>query len=327
MKLKQILNPQLQTPGSETSMHMNRMNNGWLAFELSVLRRLKFRSVAIPFMGEPELGAYLKRWGLSVAANDESRWAYTKAQAVIENNTERLAELDVETVLEDAYVPHYKLNNPSLLGRFSETDAWWFENVKENAEKLESETLRALALNFGMMVGDYALSFDEETREMRQPLSKIFYRLWQSSASPVDNKRNNTSSNRQARDFLAEQRCELMFLRLPRFTNRLEHGRTSPQAWREEWLRGTDSFWEETARTSAGRLGAPVESRQQYLYLLEDLLNVALHLPTWAIAHVDDGFITTQELVECINRVRKVETIYTKDYSELMGARAVIITA
>jgi hypothetical protein len=306
---------------------MKTVNNGWLAFELSVLRRMKFRSVALPFTGEPELGVYLKRWGMVVAANDESRWSHTKARAFIENNTERLSELDVETALEDAYVPNHKLNNTALRRWFGESDAWWFENVKENIEALESETSRALALSLGMMVGDYALSFDEETRELRQPFSKVFYRLWKNAPAPVDNGHPNSSSNRPARDFLAEQRAELMFLRLPRPTNARENGRGEPSAWREEWLRGDDDFWDERARINAGRLGAAVGSRQQYLYLLEDLLSVALHIPTWAIAHVEDGFISTQELVECINRVRKVDTIYTKDFSELTGKRAVIITA
>jgi hypothetical protein len=308
-------------------MMMTTVNNGWLAFELSVLRRLKFRSVAIPFTGEPDLGVYLKRWGVGVAANNEARWAHTKAQAFIENNTERLGELDVETALEDAYVPNYKLNNPALRRWFSESDAWWFENVKENIEALESPTARVLALSLGLMVGDYALSFDEETRELRQPLSKIFYRLWKTIAAPVDNKRKNSSPNRPAREFLAEERAELMFLRLPRPTRSREQGKNEWTAWREVWLRGNDAFWDDAAHARLERLGSPVESRQQYLHLLEDFLTVALHLPQWAIAHVENGFITTQELVECINRVRKVETIYTKDFSELMGARAVIITA
>src|ERR1051325_9405949 len=35
---------------------------GWLGFELNVLRRLKFGSVALPLTGEPHLGQYLKRW-------------------------------------------------------------------------------------------------------------------------------------------------------------------------------------------------------------------------------------------------------------------------
>src|SRR4051812_44453181 len=148
--------------------HSGAIPTRWLAFELSVLRRLKFRSVAIPFVGEPELAVYLKRWGARVAANDPARWAYVKATAMVENNTEQLAEQDVEAVLDDAYVPHHKLNNPALRKWFGETDAWWFDNVRENVEQLESQAARALALNLGLMVGDYVLSFDEETRELRQ---------------------------------------------------------------------------------------------------------------------------------------------------------------
>jgi hypothetical protein len=36
--------------------------NGWLGFELAVLRRLKFSSVALPFTGEPDIAIQLKRW-------------------------------------------------------------------------------------------------------------------------------------------------------------------------------------------------------------------------------------------------------------------------
>ena len=41
---------------------MDSFPNGWLAFELSVLRRLKFSSIALPFTGDPDLCVYLKRW-------------------------------------------------------------------------------------------------------------------------------------------------------------------------------------------------------------------------------------------------------------------------
>ena len=64
--------------------------NGWLAFELSVLRRLRFSSVALPFTGEPDLCAYLKWWRVRVDANDAMVWAFTKAIALIENGFERL---------------------------------------------------------------------------------------------------------------------------------------------------------------------------------------------------------------------------------------------
>ena len=54
---------QMQTPNG-----LNAGGMGWLGFELSVLRRLKFGSVALPLAGEPNLGRYLKRWDARVQA-------------------------------------------------------------------------------------------------------------------------------------------------------------------------------------------------------------------------------------------------------------------
>src|SRR5436309_2552966 len=120
-------------------MHSNSFNSGgmsWLGFELSVLRRLSFRSIALPLSGEPHLGQYLKRSGVRVSANDPTQWAWTKAAAFIENNTEALTEDDLDQVLADAYVPGSYFHNPTLLTWFNETDAWWFDNVRTNADGL-----------------------------------------------------------------------------------------------------------------------------------------------------------------------------------------------
>jgi hypothetical protein len=303
--------------------------NGWLAFELSVLRRLKFRSVALPFGGEPHLGVYLKHWGVRVAANDLAHWSWLKAAAYIENNTERLTEEEVASLLEDTYMPRYEQSNGAMLRWFNETDALWFDNLRDNAENLISPAKRALALSVGMMVGDYVLSFDDETRRLRQPLSlpDVFERVWQAQAPPVNNSQHNASANMEAREFLAQQHTELLFLRLPRASNKHERRRNALSAWREEWVRGDDLFWDEMERRCAGRLGSYAETKQQYLSFVEDLLQTAAHLPAWAIAYTENGFVSTTDLVECINRVRKVEAVYTKDFSELMGARASIITA
>src|ERR1051325_121929 len=303
--------------------------NGWLAFELSVLRRLKFRSAALPFGGEPHLGIYLKHWGVRVAANDLAHWSWLKAAAYIENNTERLSEEDLAALLEDTYMPRREQSNPAMLRWFNETDALWFDTLRENAENLISPAKRALALSTGMLVGDYVLSFDDETRRLRQPLSlpDVFERLWQAQAPPVNNSQHNTSANMEAREFLAQQHTELLFLRLPRASDKQERRRNALSAWREEWVRGDDLFWDEMERRCAGRLGSYAETKQQYLSFVEDLLQTAAHLPAWAIAYTENGFVSTTDLVECINRVRKVEAVYTKDFSELMGARASIITA
>ncbi|HTG87312.1 MAG TPA: hypothetical protein VL907_09780, partial [Pyrinomonadaceae bacterium] len=92
-----------------------QFHNGWLGFELGVLRRLKFASVALPFTGEPNLVVQLKNWRVRVAANDPALWSFTKAFALVENNTEKLYEPHLEALLDDAYLPREKLGNPALL--------------------------------------------------------------------------------------------------------------------------------------------------------------------------------------------------------------------
>src|SRR5947209_8602287 len=116
---------------------------GWLAFELSILRRLQFRSVADPLAGEADTCAYLKRWGVRVAANDPAQWAWQRALSRVENNTERLEEADGRAVLEDAYVPRHRLYNAALRRWFGETDAWSFDNVRANIENHDTPDLEA----------------------------------------------------------------------------------------------------------------------------------------------------------------------------------------
>ncbi len=303
--------------------------NGWLNFELSVLRRLKFSSIALPFTGEPNLCAELKRWQVRVAANDSMNWAFTKATALIENDSDRLDEDEIDALLDDAYVPRDRLDNPSLMRWFNETDAWWFDNVRFNAEKLPSPYKRALALTLGLMVGDYVLSFGPNSRHLREPLSlsRVFVQFAEKAALPYQNSLRSKATNQEVRAFVAERRhTDLLFLRLP-VPIQQQSPQHQPLAWREEWLLGGDDFWDEFEKTRAGKLGSSVQSKQQYLDLVEDLLHTSAHLPAWAIAHTENGFITTDELVDTINRVRKVDTIYTKDFSDLLGVRAAIVTA
>ena len=303
--------------------------NGWLNFELSVFRRLKFSSIALPFTGEPNLCAQLKRWKVRVAANDPMTWAYTKATALIENDSDRPSEDEIESILDDAYVPRERLDNQSLLNWFNETDAWWFDNMRFNAERLATQYKRAIALTLGMMVGDYVLSFTEDSRHLREPLSlsRVFRQFAETIPFPYNNSMRSKATNQDVRAFVAERRhTDLLFLRLPA-PIQPQPAERHPFAWREEWLQGGDDFWGDFERDRAGKLGSRIQSKQQYLALVEDLLQTAAHLPAWAIEHTENGFISTDELVDTVSQVRKVDAVYSKDFSDLLGVRAAIVTA
>lgn len=299
----------------------------WLAFELNILRRLQFKTAILPLAGEPQLGVYLKRWNVRVLANDAARWAHVRGLAEIQNNAEQLSEEDLAIILEDAYVPGYKLQNPALRNWFNETDAWWFDNVRKNIEKLPSQTHQAIALSIGMQTGDYVLSFTEETRELRQPLSNVYKRLAGIFPKPINNGQNNSCANKTINSFLAEKYGDLMFLRLPPPHNSSLRSAMGNAAWREEWVQTNDEFWSRSETEQTGKLGAHVETKFQYLRLLEETLKTASHIQNWVIAHTEDGFITTQDIAEIIGQTRRVDTVFTKDFSELTGTKAVILTA
>jgi hypothetical protein len=303
--------------------------NGWLAFELGVLRRLKFSSVALPFTGEPDICVHLKSWNVRVAANDPMIWSCTKTFALVENNIEQLDEEDLNALLDDAYIPREQLDNPALLKWFNENDAWWFDTLRFNAQRLEPYK-RALALTAGMMTGDYVLSFNEQTRNLRKPfsLSETFRRMLDCLPKPLDNSLRNKSSNQDVRNFVAERHhTDLLFLRLPVPVLQTTTAQDPIVTWREEWLRGGDDFWLDLERSREARLGSRIQSKQQYLGFVEDLLRTASHIPAWAIAHTENGFISNEELVEKISRVRKVASIYSKDFSDMLGVRASLIIA
>jgi len=95
----------------------------FLAFEVNVLSRTDFDSMAMPFADRPDLGMAMKRRGKRVLANSMVKSQWNANLATIQNNTERLSEADLQIVLEDAYVPGYKLVIPTLQKYFSETDA------------------------------------------------------------------------------------------------------------------------------------------------------------------------------------------------------------
>ena len=118
-----------------------------------------------------------------------------------------------------------------------------------------------------------------------------------------------------------------MFLRLPVAHTQSTRGRLGRTAWREEWLRGGSDFWNDFESEISGTLGAATETKSQYLHQLEETLRRSSHIKNWAIAHVESGFIQTQDIIETISEIRRVDTVYTKDFSELTGAKAVIITA
>jgi hypothetical protein len=299
-------------------------NRRWLGFELSVLRRLKFTTIAIPFAGYPDLGWYLKFWGKHILDNDICQWSWWTSRALIENQGEMLTEREISLALNEAYSPRRRLNNPALGQMMSEMDATWFDNVWLNIQQIESEHQRALAMMHAMAVGDYVFSFKPETSGLRRPLSEVFLALWHGQRHIINNGQANYSVNRDAHEFIRSAKAELMFARFPR-PEGLAALSDGVVGWREIWARGDARAWNELLANQRGRLGDDVASKEHYLHLIANFLTRAKHIPQWAIAHTEDGFLSAGEVGELIKQFRKINVTYNKDFSDVVGGRNTFI--
>jgi HD domain-containing protein len=284
-----------------------------LGFEASVLRQIESRSIAIPFWGEARLDWYLKAWGKLIFANDPRALGATLARAAVEG-VEPLREDVITQILEDVYIPGARLTNPGLRHWFGETDAWWMDNLRRNIDQLSDELMRAQALTLGVQTGDYALSFDEETRELRRPLTTVFWRLaGRAFAGPAGHP-HNRSFNQPAEEFIKHARADLLFLNLPS-SHADRGGSESRSEWREAWVTGDAS----AESDQAARRALVPQSKQSYLATINRLLRHASQFRTWAIEYQEPGIATAPDIVELIKEYRPVRATYSKDVTEVAG--------
>jgi hypothetical protein len=293
-----------------------------LGFEASVLRQVEFRSIAIPFFGWTRLDLYLKAWGKMILANDPRGWAAAVARAMLESRA-ALGEEQIARVLEDVYVPGVRLMNTDLRRWFGETDAWWMDNLRRNIESLEDESCRAQALAVGLMTGDYALSFNDETRELRRPLTTVFWRLAGRALAAPASPSPSRSSSLPAEEFIRQARADLLYLNLP-VAHTAQAGSEARTEWREAWVRATTT----AATDGIERMTNTPQSKHAYLAAIDRLLRAAVHLRTWAISYQEIGLTSAAEITELIQEHRPVRATYSKDLTEVAGGlRNYIIVA
>lgn len=291
-------------------------------FEASVLRQIDFRSIAIPSCGRARLDWYLKIWGKLVLSNDPRAWAAAASRAMVEAK-EPLNEDQISRLLEDIYVPGVRLANPHLRQWFGETDAWWMDNLRRNIENLEDEEIKAQALVLGMQTGDYALSFTDATRDLRRPLTTVFWRLAGRAPAGPKGHPHNRSYNQPADEFIKHAKADLLYLTLPPAHSEMA-GDEARSQWREAWVRGTD---EQTVDELLQLMTAP-QSKRAYLAMANRLLQAAVHIKRWAIGYQEVGLVSARDISELIKEHRPVQATYSKDLTEVAGGlRSYIIVA
>jgi hypothetical protein len=264
----------------------------------------------------------LKAWGKLILSNDPRAWAAAASKAVVEARAP-LGEERVSELLADLYVPGSRLTNPGIRRWFGESDAWWMDNLRRNIERIEDPVLRAQAITLGLQTGDYALSFDDETRDIKRPLPAIFWRLaGRANPGPAGHP-HNRSYNQPVEEFIRQTRADLLYLALPPSHAEMSGSEARCQ-WREVWVKGSDDNGAEDVL----RLMVAPQSKHTYLTLVDRLLRAGANIKTWAVQYQDIGLASAHDISELVKDHRPVRATYSKDLTEVTGGlRNFIIVA
>jgi hypothetical protein len=288
-----------------------------LGFEASVLRRLTFGSVAVPFCGAPNLAWYLKLWRKGVITNDLSRWSWWSSRALVENATERLTDERVREILPPSDLPR-EVANEALLRRLTPEDAVWFEALRARVDAIENVTESALAVRAALLTLDYAAGFTPATAHLRRPLDAAFDALRLADRPPVDAGARCRAANLDGLEFVGKARADLLFVDFP--------GPRGVVAWRdgsrglwETWLRGSEEFFDAAERERRNAFGGPFTSKARYADAVDEFLKASVHFPQWAILLRGEGWLTLRETLDLVERHRPVRVAYTKDLTEVPG--------
>jgi hypothetical protein len=281
-----------------------------LGFQISVLRQIDFRCVAVPFCGWGELVRYVAALGKQVLSNDPRPWAALAGRAAIES--EGLNDEQIFRVLQDTYIPGTGMSNPVLRRWFGEADAWWLDNLRRKA--MDDPGLQDQTLLLGLRSGDYAQSFDETTRELKRPLTVIFRELAANTPARRVAHPYNRAYSQPVEQFLRDARADLMYLNLPAGQARFE-GQLARSSWRDTWVIGyvpeiTDDF---------SRLAILPQSKKAYLEMVDRILVTASRIRKWAVECRDIGLASARDISDLLKTHRPIQATYSKDLTEIPG--------
>ena len=298
------------------------------AFEANVLAKQQFESIAIPFTGMSHIGWYLKLGNKRIIANDICQWAWWVGRARIENNNDQLAEDHLSIILND--INDDLANdicsnlNSDLQRWFSNNDANWLAQVRENIDRLPSDNYRALALFAGILTGDYILGFTSQTQFLRRPLTVVYREMVKIVNRICDNQGLNYVSNLEALDFIVRTRADLMYAKLPT-PGSIERFIHSSAYWREVWVRKDTSIAREIWQQTHAHLGGIALSKARYLQSIAELLDHAKHIPIWALSFSTYQQLSLSEISHLVEKHRTVKQTYTKDSGGLVGGQLAYI--
>lgn len=284
----------------------------------------KTETVLDAFSGSAVVGYMYKSKGLCVLANDRLRYSHHAAKAIIENNSTRLSETEIEELLSDNAKAGTFVHDNFKGIFFAKGVHAVIDNLRANCDKLSGhkKDIALFALGKACMSGkggfghfssstDYGKrqdSPDEFKTRFKDNLNKI-------NALVFDNGKENKAYNEDVNALLTKVKADLAYFDPPYAT---EFSTTNYEK-SYHFVEGLMTYWEgltlkTDTKVKSYETDHETVTKANANNFFQVFLNNASHIPNWLISYRDHAYPNEQEMKKIIGSLGRQSRMKSKDH-------------
>ena len=276
------------------------------------------------FSGSAVVAYMYKTKGLQVIANDRLRYCYHAAKAIIENNSVRLSEDEIEALLADnAKAGSFVQDNFKGIF-FAKGVHALIDTIRANCDKLSGFKKDIALFGLGKTCmsgkggfGHFSSSTDYGRRqdtpdEFKDRLRKNLQRI---NALVFDNDKENKAHRQDINDLLPKAKADLAYFDPPYAT---EFSTTNYER-AYHFVEGLMTYWEgleikADTKVKYYETDHKTVTKANASEFFQTFLGNAKHIPHWLISYRDHAYPNEQEMKRIIGSFGKQSRMKSKDH-------------
>jgi adenine-specific DNA-methyltransferase len=288
-------------------------------------------SAADAFSGSAVVAYMFKTKGLRVLANDRLHYCYHAARAIIENNSTRLSDEDVEALLADNPKAGSFVRDNFKGIFFAKGVHALIDTIRANVDRLSSfkKDLALFALGKTCMSGKGGFGhFSSSTRYgKREDSPEEFKARFRKNAARINalvfnNGKDCKALRKDINEFLPEVKVDLAYFDPPYAT---EFSTTNYEK-AYHFVEGLMTYWKglnlvEGSKTKHYETDHKTVTRANAAGFFETFLGNAKHIPHWLISYRDHAHPTEREMRGIITSLDRDSSMRSRDHHYAITSR------
>ena len=289
------------------------------------------QSVADAFCGSSVVGYMYKSKGLSVAANDRLRYSFHGARAIVENQSTRLTQEDLDALLAENPKAGTFVRDHFKGIFFAQGVHGLIDQIRANIDKLPGYKKDIALFALGKTCisakggfGHFTSVIDggkhlDSPEEFRERFSKNVERI---NALVFDSGKQCQAANQDVNEFLAGAKADLAYFDPPYAT---EFSTTNYEK-SYHFIEGLMSYWEgltinEGSKVKFYETDHQTVTKANAKGFFETFLGSAKHIPNWLISYRDHAYPNEDEMKGIIAAHGRESSMESKEHHYSISAR------